>query len=474
MRQKILTIRLAEQVVTGESVNTLSFMAFAVTIFLLVSTLFVSTLQAEDLQGSVIAVRGEDISVRMELTGETRPAIGDDVEVIVSLGGGELEMPAGTWKVTDIEGEILLAEATDTVHQPAEKGMRVVVYPAETKASRSGRDVEVPGDGASTPRGTVTMLHGSTVTIALDTAASSETVEQDDMLELFYTIDGEAIKVGTWKVSTVKNDRTVEAEPFNAIGQPSIGYQAIFLPREEKNTPPPVVVSERKKEDTSPPTDTPSDIPKEHIEWQETDVTRDFSQMDQRISCSIGTITVSGRQIEMEARKAEPELHCILPIAEEPLENFSVSFDIKVEGQSFLAGLVFGDLSEPSSDILLLFLGTRTGTVSSGKWWEFKENEYTSAWLDSVYLQKKGKNYIPRSEDFWYSRNGENGENPSPGTLRFIKKGDQCSFFWNGEKLTSGKEKYIKKGRVGIMYKPISDRKGTAEFNNIVIKKLEQ
>ena len=443
----------------------------AALIILLTVMLVAAVLLAEELKGTVIDVDGKTIRVETEIVEGLTPVVGDTVEVIVSLGNGELEMPAGDWRTTKVNGAYVTAEATDNVHQPAERGMKAVVHLSRGRDFRSGPDVLVPGEAASSPRGKVTMMRGNVVTIILDRAANSKAVEPGDLLELLYTIDGDPFKVGTWKVAAVRDNGSVEAEPVEVISRPSIGFQAIFLPRDEKKvTPGPVHeprgVTEKKVEEPKP------DVPVQVDERRETDVDLSFTGLDKKTTCEIGKVLIAGDRIEMNAKKAAPELHCFFAVSDEILENFRVSVDLQVEGKNFLAGLVFGDMANSAADKLMAYLATITLQSGSGKWWKKSKSESWDAWLGASNLSNAKRSSKGWMENLWSTSTG-GSRNPTPGTLEFVKDGMDCSLSWNGEKFFSWQENTINKGRIGIMFKPISDRRGTAIFKNISVKRLD-
>lgn len=50
-----------------------------------------------------------------------------------------------------------------------------------------------------------------------------------DTVELSFSAGGEAVPVGTWRVSRVEEDGTVEAEPLDPLGEPSLDMDARVL-----------------------------------------------------------------------------------------------------------------------------------------------------------------------------------------------------------------------------------------------------
>jgi TPR repeat protein len=83
-------------------------------------------------------------------------------------------------------------------------------------------------------KGSVIMLRGNDVTIRL--IEEGRPVEARDRVELSYSVDGELIRVGTWRVSAVREDGTVDAELFDGRGEPSIGMDAlVFVQKQQKD-----------------------------------------------------------------------------------------------------------------------------------------------------------------------------------------------------------------------------------------------
>jgi uncharacterized protein len=115
-------------------------------------------------------------------------------------------------------------------------------YPPDAKfieiTDPEGRVMTVWEDGArielSEVKGSVIMLRGDDVTIRL--LEEGQPVKAGDRVELSFSVDGEVIRVGTWRVSAVREDGTVEAELFDRKGEPSIGMDAlVFVQKQQKD-----------------------------------------------------------------------------------------------------------------------------------------------------------------------------------------------------------------------------------------------
>jgi hypothetical protein len=83
-------------------------------------------------------------------------------------------------------------------------------------------------------KGKVIMTRGKTVVIELEDTRRQPA--RGDTVELSFSAGGEAVPVGTWRVSRVEEDGTVEAEPVDALGEPSLGMDARILLEHEERT----------------------------------------------------------------------------------------------------------------------------------------------------------------------------------------------------------------------------------------------
>jgi len=70
--------------------------------------------------------------------------------------------------------------------------------------------VQIPSFSAEELKGTVTMVKGNDITLQLDDQGF---VNKGDKVEIYMDAGGVPIPYGTWRVSAVKDDGTIEAEP---------------------------------------------------------------------------------------------------------------------------------------------------------------------------------------------------------------------------------------------------------------------
>jgi hypothetical protein len=64
---------------------------------------------AAELRGSVVGVAGSEARIRVE--GDLRPEVGDSVSLSTSAGG--IVLPIGTWRVTRVDGDVVIAEKVE-------------------------------------------------------------------------------------------------------------------------------------------------------------------------------------------------------------------------------------------------------------------------------------------------------------------------------------------------------------------------
>ena len=73
-------------------------------------------------------------------------------------------------------------------------------------------------------RGKVIMKRGSNITIEL--SRGHQAVAHGDIAEVSFLAGDEEIPVGTWRVTRIHDNGTVEAEPIDIMGEPNIGMDA--------------------------------------------------------------------------------------------------------------------------------------------------------------------------------------------------------------------------------------------------------
>ena len=189
--------------------------------------LFAHPAEAADLQGTVIAVDGDDVTVRFEAAEALQPAVGDSLYVSepANEDGNALGVP-GKWTVTEVRGDIVKARGSGLLagHRPEMNMVATInVSPAPVPAGEPPHDTTAikPAPAA---RGKVITKRGRNVTIKLSEKMLA--VARGDIVELSYSYGDDEIAVGTWRVTSISDNGTLEAEPIEAGGEPNIGFDA--------------------------------------------------------------------------------------------------------------------------------------------------------------------------------------------------------------------------------------------------------
>jgi TPR repeat protein len=195
--------------------------------FLILTAFFSISLSAHpvsatQLHGTVIAVDGIDVTIEVKLIEPYSPAVGDMVDLIETADKGRVMFDIGDWKVTEVNGATVKAEAFNVTPETFPKvNMKAVI---RLSPGPVGVPVAALGSQSSRASGKVIMLRGQDVTIQLDKGQPE--AAEGDIVELSFSAGGEVIPVGTWCVSAVKGGGIVEAKPLDPKGKPNIGMDA--------------------------------------------------------------------------------------------------------------------------------------------------------------------------------------------------------------------------------------------------------
>lgn len=106
----------------------------------------------------------------------------------------------------------------------------VLVIAALLGLSVIGGVLAVPAFGEktfSTARGNVIMTKGDLITVRLNEKGRTATI--GDAVQVSYSVDGEVISVGTWRVSAVKDGGVLEAMPAEIKGKPNVGMDVLIF-----------------------------------------------------------------------------------------------------------------------------------------------------------------------------------------------------------------------------------------------------
>jgi TPR repeat protein len=140
----------------------------------------------------------------------------------------------GSWRVTEVSGDRVKATLERSFGGSPSVGLIAYFSSSRGPEFREGPDVGVPGTTSSGVPGKVTEIRGKNVTIRLDREAMPVV---GDRVELSYSAGEDTISVGTWRVSGVRADGRVDAEPEEALGQPTPRMNALVFATGEKTTP---------------------------------------------------------------------------------------------------------------------------------------------------------------------------------------------------------------------------------------------
>jgi len=193
--------------------------------------------EAAEFLGTIIAVQGNDVTVRIESAGKLQPAVGDVLSIMERPNeqGNALSV-SGEWVITEIKrtivkavGKILVPGLRPKVNMQAFINISPPVYAGEASAAKPDKKIQ------SIAMGKVIMLREKDVTIQL--AKGQPDVSVDDAVEISFTVTGEVIPMGTWRVSALKGDGIIEAKPLALEGEPTIDMDArVFTDASKKKT----------------------------------------------------------------------------------------------------------------------------------------------------------------------------------------------------------------------------------------------
>lgn len=175
----------------------------------------------ETTRGEVTAVDGETIVVAVR-SGPS-PSVGHVLSVMRSSGEGNA-VSIGHWRVSAVLGTSVRAVRLEAFGGPPQVGMEAVFDSLRGDGPIGGPDVAVPGPVSSGVRGKVTEVRGQEVTVRLAEAAAPAV---GDRIELSFAVGEDTIAVGTWRVTAVRADGSVDAAPVEALAAPTTAMDAM-------------------------------------------------------------------------------------------------------------------------------------------------------------------------------------------------------------------------------------------------------
>jgi hypothetical protein len=464
------------------------------------------TSESAELKGTVIAVQGGDVTVKIESTGTLQPAIGDILNIMERANeeGNALGIP-GKWIITEVNGDIVKAEGKNLLAGLRPRVNMVAFIHISPRSVHAGEAPKVKSEQSSlTAKGKVIMIRGNNVTIQL--TKEQPAVYKGDAVELSYSVDDIVIPVGKWRISAINKNGTLEAEPVEMEAQPTIDMDALVFTTTPKETE---SVKLKKKPDQNRDAITevtkkdpagneratgkklekksalkgetpvkkdpePKTIQEELSLYYKTNVTQNFEALEKSISCYSGKVQIHPNKIEMKAKGGPKSEYCTLKMSDEVLGNFYATLKISIDitkHNDFKVGIIYGDgIKRPrdrSSDSIFTILSSVGGKVSTGF---LKSRTVLVAWIDAY---RSSKDSI-KSQNMFRKDLPDTQSNPTPGTLEFLKANKKCRVFWNGEEMGSWDEAFISRGQLWIAFSPFTKGKATAVFENIHVYSLHR
>jgi len=184
-------------------------------------------------EGEVISIQGEIVNILVR--SGPAPAVGDTVTIMNRPDANGNATAAGEWRVIEVRGNDVRATLVRSFGGEPSEGSEALFRSSGGPAVRDGADVDVPGTASSGVPGKVTEVRGENVTIRLDRDA---TPAVGDRVELSYAAGEDTITLGTWRVTGVRADGRVDAEPENALGQPTPRMDALVFATGTRAVPP--------------------------------------------------------------------------------------------------------------------------------------------------------------------------------------------------------------------------------------------
>lgn len=203
-------------------------------IFVIISLFFILVLmrlpsEAAELQGTVIAIQGDEVTVKIDSSRILQPTVGDNLNIMErpNEDGNALGIP-GDWVITEVTAGIVKAKGRNLVTglRP-QVNMQAFIQTSPGPAyAEDASKASSKKKSFSTAKGKVIMTRGKNVTIQLEKGQPQAAL--GDVIELSFTAGGVVIPVGTWRVSAVNRDGIVEAKPLAPEGGASIDMDAVI------------------------------------------------------------------------------------------------------------------------------------------------------------------------------------------------------------------------------------------------------
>jgi len=440
---------------------------------------------------------------RVESIGPRESSIGDMVDIVTPVHEGMAVFDLGDWKSTDVRGDIAEAKVETLELDIVFKSQMLPVIHISSSRRYAGEGGK--GDREKTPsrsaKGKVIMTRGNHITIGL--SEGEPAVSKGDAVELSYLVDDIAISVGKWRIQRINENGTLEAEPVEAKGQPTIGMDALVFtgtPKKAGNVTSGKTVQNQKTmkgvgknrasqregvTDTEPEKkkhferqsplkndSKPINIEEELALYSRTDMTKNFQALGKSTPCTSGKVRIYANKIEVTAKGGPKSDYCTLKMSDGVLRDFHATLKVSIDitrHDDFKVGMIYGDgikvLRERNSDSILTTLSLMGNKVSTGF---LKSRTDLVSWIDARRTFKDGK----RSQTIFDEYLPNTRSNPTPGTLEWLKIGENCRIFYNGEEIGSWDETFVSEGQLWLAFSPVTKGKATAVFENIKVYSL--
>jgi TPR repeat protein len=206
--------------------------AIAATVLVTLLAVFQAPAAGAAIEGEVISIQGDTLNILVR--SGPAPAVGDTVTVMNRPDENGNATLVGEWRVTEVRGSDVKAVLVQRHGGEPSEGMTAHFTSSRGPGFREGPDVDVPGSASSGVPGTVTEVRGEDVTIRLEREA---TPAVGDRVELSYAAGEDTISLGTWRVTGVRADGRVDAEPEDVRGQPTPRMDALVFATGKKPEP---------------------------------------------------------------------------------------------------------------------------------------------------------------------------------------------------------------------------------------------
>jgi hypothetical protein len=315
----------------------------------------------------------------------------------------------------------------------------------------------------STAKGKVIMTKGDVITIRID--EKDWPAEMGDAVKVSFSVDGEVIPVGTWRVNIVKEGGIIEAVPYEVQGKPNIGMDAIIHTqtgklKAAKEPKPPLKGTDYVSGEKEP---RKKSLDEALASYSRTAVPINLGRLGKSLSYESGTIQIYPDKVEMTARGGEGSECCTLKLSDEFFTNFYATVRVRVDTTShkhYLAGILYG---AKSGDVI------KTDSIMGVTAYKYG----IESWIHVYRRTTKGKPWdtVIGKRTIEYYKQADSI--PAPGVLALVKAGRTCRIFWDGEEIGAWEETILSNDHLWLVFTPVAKGETTATFEDIRIYRLQ-